>query len=81
MYFYFQFLTVDPDTPSDGDDLRRNPSINNGHCQAMLEPPPLQSLTVNISKTRSLLISCHKQLSYKLHVKGGSNILVGSAFL
>jgi len=81
MYFYFQFLTVEPDARGDGDDLGRNPSINNGHCEAVLEPPPLQPLTVNISNRGSLLISCHTQLSFKLHVKGRSNIPIGSAFL
>jgi len=45
------FLTVEPDAPGDGDNLGRNPSKNNGHCEAILEPPPLQPLTVNCLTT------------------------------
>jgi len=37
--------------------------------------------TVKVSNTGSLLISCHKLLSFKLHFKGGSNSLVGSKLL
>jgi len=81
MYFYFQFLTVDRDAPDSANDLGRNPSIEDTHREAVLEQSSLQPLTMTVSNTGSLLISCHKQLSFKLYVKEGSDSLVGSTFL
>ena len=33
------FFNIDPEAPGDGDDIRRNPSIENSHHEAILEAP------------------------------------------
>lgn len=51
------------------------------HREAVLEEPPIKTQTLKVSNTGYLLISCHKQFSFKLHVEGGSNSFVGSTVL
>jgi len=82
MYFYYQFLTVDRDTPGNSDDLGRNPSIEDTHREAILEQPPVNPLTMEmeVSTTGSLLISCHKQLSFKLRVTGAVTVFYEAHF-
>jgi hypothetical protein len=42
----------------------------------MLEEPPQKLQTEKVRNPYHLLICCHKQLSFKEHVEGGSNSLV-----
>jgi L-aminopeptidase/D-esterase-like protein len=81
VYFYFQPSTVDPDTPGDEVGLGKEVSVQIEHYEEELEQQPLQPLTGDVSNTGCSLILCHKHLSFKLHVKGGGNSLVGSAVL
>jgi len=40
-------LTFDAEAPGDACDLARTPSIENTHCEAIVEKPPLQPLTLD----------------------------------
>ena len=42
-----EFLAVDAEAPGDACDLARTPSIENTHCEAIVEKPPLQPLTLD----------------------------------
>jgi hypothetical protein len=50
MYFYFQFTTIDPDTPGDAGGLGRSPSIKNTYREAILEQPPLKPQNVKVTQ-------------------------------
>ena len=42
-----EFLAVDAEAPGDACDLARTPSIENMHCEAIVEQPPLQPLPLD----------------------------------
>jgi hypothetical protein len=69
---------MDPGSCGDADEGQSNRPIESTDHEAVLEEPPIKPQTLKVSNTGSLLISCHKQLSFKLYVEGGSNSLVGS---
>jgi hypothetical protein len=57
------------------DDLGSNPSVEDTHHEAILEPPPVKPLTVEVSTTGSVFIFCNKGLSLKLLLKGEITVL------
>jgi hypothetical protein len=71
------------------DDASGSPSAIEGACDdasgspSAIEGAVLEGLaqTAKISSTCCSLICCHKKLLFKLHVKVGSNCLVGSTHL
>ena len=74
-------MTLDPEARGTADDLRRNPSYETADRRVVLEGPPHKIQMEEVSSTCCLLVCCHKQLSFKLHVEGESNGLVESTLL
>jgi hypothetical protein len=74
-------MTLDPEAHGTGDDRGRNPSYKTTDWGVVLKGPPHKIKMEEVSSTCCLLISCHKQLSFKLHVEGESNGLVESTLL
>ena len=81
LFCYRQCSTMDPGPHDDADEGRSNKSLKIVNEGVVLEGPPIEPRSVKVSSTGSLLIMCHKQLLFKLYVKGGCNRLVGSTVL
>jgi len=72
---------VDPAAGGDADENQSNDSFKTAIPGPVLEEPPHETQNEKVSSMCCLLVSCHKQLSFKLHVEGESNGLVESTLL
>ena len=70
-----------PEARGTADDGGRNPSCGTMDVGVVVEGPPVEPQSVKVSSTFNLLISCYKQLLFKLHIERGSNSFVGNTLL
>lgn len=75
MFCYRQCSTMDPGPRDNADEGRSNKSLKIVNEGEVLEGPPIEPWSVKLSSTGSLLILCHKQLLFKLYVKGGFKLI------